>query len=330
MISTRFSRLFGTTHPLVQAGMGGVACAELAAAVSKAGGLGMLGMIGMPPALIRDQIRRTRALTERPFGVNLVPAVMPGGRIDAELDACLEERVAVVSLFWCDPTPFVGRCHAAGARLMLQVGAVEEARGAAAAGVDAIIVQGIEAGGHVRGTVALTALLPAVRDAVGSLPVLASGGIADGRGLAAALALGADGAWVGTRFVASDESAAHSEYKRRLVEAPDGDATTHTTAFAVGWPDAPHRVLRNALTEGAPPPDGTVARVRFGELVVDVPAFSTIPPTIHTEGRTDLMANYAGQGVGLIHEVLPAAAIVERIVAEAEALIGVRLRALLG
>jgi nitronate monooxygenase len=329
MITTRITALLGIRHPVIQAGMGGVARAELAAAVSNAGGMGTLGMIRMPAPFIRAQIGRARSLTDRPFGVNLVPAVMPDTNIDAQLAVCLEEGVPVVSLFWCDAAPYVRRCHAAGVKLMLQVGSVEDAKRAGDAGVDAVIAQGIEAGGHVRGTIALSALLPAVRDVLGGIPILASGGIASGAGLAATLALGADGVWVGTRFVASDEAEAHPEYKRRLVEA-DADQTTHTTLFAIGWPDAPHRVLRNPLTEGATPPDGPIATMRLGEHVIDVPAYATAPPTASTEGRTELMANYAGQGVGLIREVLPAATIVERIVREAEALLRDRLPALVG
>jgi nitronate monooxygenase len=321
MITTRLTRLLEVRHPLIQAGMGGVARAELVAAVSNAGAFGMLGMIRQTPESIREQIRKTRTLTTRPFGVNLVPPVAPPSGFEAQLEVCLEERVSVISLFWCDPAPFVPRCRAAGVRVMLQVGNVQEARRAAAAGVDVIVVQGFEAGGHVRGQVGLLPLLPTVADAVSPLPVVAAGGIADGRGLAAALALGAEGVWVGTRFVASDESDAHTEYKKRLLEASETD-TVYTEMFHVGWPPhSPHRVLRNALTDGSPPPSGPVAQARLGGQTVDVPPFGSATPTVHTEGRTDLMANYAGQGVGLVHNLLPAAAIVEQIVSEAQAII---------
>jgi NAD(P)H-dependent flavin oxidoreductase YrpB (nitropropane dioxygenase family) len=318
MISTRFTKMLGIRHPVVQAGMGGVARAELVAAVCNAGGLGMLGMIRVSPDAIREQIRRTRALTSRPFGVNLVPPVAPVSGVEAQLQICLEERVPVVSLFWCDAGPFAARCHAAGIVVMLQVGSAEEARSAAAAGVDVIVAQGMEAGGHVRGQVGLLPLLPAVVDAVAPTPVLAAGGIVNGRGLAAALSLGAEGVWVGTRFVASAECEAHPDYKKRLIEARETD-TVCSEVFHVGWPPrAPHRVLRNALTDGAPPPSGPIARVQFGDQTVEVPPFSSAPPTIRTEGRTELMANYAGQGVGLIRDIVPAAAIVEQMVCEAE------------
>ncbi len=324
MISTALTTALGIRHPVVQAGMGGAACADLVAAVSNAGGLGTLGMIRRPPAFIRDQIRRTRALTSAPFGVNLVPPVSPPEGLDAQLAVCLEERVRVLSLFWCDAAPFVSRCHEAGIIVMLQVGSADEARRAVDAGVDMIIAQGFEAGGHVRGQVALLPLVEAVVDAVSPTPVIASGGIVDGRGLAAVLALGAAGAWVGTRFVASEESEAHQDYKKRIVGAHETD-TVYTEMFSIGWSNAPHRVLRNLLTEGGTPPSGPVARLKVGDLTLDVPPFAVPGPTIHTEGQTDLMANYAGQGVAGIRDILPAGEIVTRMVAEAETIIRERL-----
>src|SRR5712691_5937594 len=195
MLSTALTRMLSIVHPVIQAGMGGVARAELVAAVSNAGGLGMLGMIRMPPDFIREQIRKTRVLTDRPFGVNLVPPVTPPDGVEVQFAVCLEERVSVLSLFWCDPTPFVERCHSAGIIVMVQVGSGEEARRAVQAGVDIVVAQGVEAGGHVRGSVGLFPLVPTIVDVVDPVPVVAAGGIADGRGLAAALALGAQGVW---------------------------------------------------------------------------------------------------------------------------------------
>jgi NAD(P)H-dependent flavin oxidoreductase YrpB (nitropropane dioxygenase family) len=319
MISTRFTRMLDIRHPVALAGMGGVGRAELAAAVSNAGGLGILGMIRMPPDYIREQIRRTRALTKQPFGVNLVPPCAPApGGVDAQLQVCFEERVPVLSLFWCDAAPYMERCRAAGVAVILQVGSSDEARAAANAGVDVIVAQGTEAGGHVRGQLGLHALLPAVVDAVAPVPVLAAGGIVNGRGLAAAISLGADGAWVGTRFVASEESEAHPDYKKRLLQATGADTVISKTPRVEWPPEAAYRLLRNALTDGAPPPSKPIARVRRGDNFVELPVFTSAPPTVHTEGRTDLMANYASQSVGLIREILPAAAIVERMVSEAE------------
>ena len=321
MISTRLTQMLGICHPIIQAGMGGVARAELVAAVSNAGGLGMLGMVRMTPDFIRDQIQKTRALTKHPFGVNLIQPVAPASGFESQLEVCIEEKVPVVSLFWSDPAPFVQRCHAAGIVVMLQAGSAEEASRAAAAGVDMIVAQGVEAGGHVRGQVGLVPLLPTVVEAVTPVPVIAAGGIVDGRGLAAALALGADGVWVGTRFVASVESEAHAEYKSRLVVASQTDAV-YTEIFHVGWPpNSPHRVLRNPLTEGGSMPPGPVGSIRLGDHNVEVPLFGSAPPTIHTEGRIELMANYAGQGVGLVRNILPAAEIVQQMISEAEVII---------
>jgi NAD(P)H-dependent flavin oxidoreductase YrpB (nitropropane dioxygenase family) len=319
MIATAFTRMFGIRHPVALAGLGGVGRAELAAAVSNAGGLGILGMIRMPPDYIREQIRKTRALTPRPFGVNLVPpAAPPPGGIDAQLEVCLQERVPVMSLFWCDAAPFVERCHAAGMVVILQVGSAKEARAAVDAGVDVIVAQGIEAGGHVRGQLGLMSLLPAVVEAVAPTPVLAAGGIVNGRGLAAALSLGAVGVWVGTRFVASVESEAHPEYKKRLLQATGTDTVISRTPRVEWPPDAAYRLLRNALTDGAVSPSGPIARVRRGDASVELPLFTSAPPTVHTEGQTELMANYASQSVGLIRAILPAATIVEQMVSEAE------------
>jgi nitronate monooxygenase len=321
MISTRFTQKLGIQHPIIQAGMGGVARAELVAAVSNAGGLGMLGMVRMAPDFIRDQIQKTRALTKNPFGVNLIQPLAPVSGFESQLEVCIEERVPVVSLFWSDPAPFVQRCHAARILVMLQVGSAEEATRAAAGGVDIIVAQGVEAGGHVRGQVGLVSLLPTVIEAVTPVSVIASGGIVDGRGLAAALALGADGVWVGTRFVASEESEAHPDYKKRLLAASQTDAI-YTEIFHVGWPpNSPHRLLRNPLTDGGSVPPGPVGSVRAGDRTLEVPAFGSMAPTIHTEGRIELMANYAGQGVGLVHNILPAAEIVKQMVSEAEAII---------
>ncbi len=324
MLHTPLCDLLGIELPILQAGMGGVARAELCAAVSNAGGLGHLGMIRMPPEFIRAQIRRARSLTDRPFGVNLVLAVFD----PAQFEVCLEERVPVLSLFWGDAAPYVPRARAAGIRVLVQVGSVEEARQAVRAGADAVVAQGVEAGGHVRGRTSTLALIPQVVDAVRPTPVVAAGGIADGRGIAAALNLGAAGVWVGTRFVASAESEAHPAYKQRLLAATAED-TVHTELCEYGWPPhSPHRVLRTPLLERwghRPPPPVEQARV-IGEtdragLRVPVTEFSSGCPTIHTTGEVENMALYAGQGVGLIRELLPAAEIVRRLAAEAEALL---------
>ncbi len=278
-----------------QAGLGGVAGPELAAAVSEAGGLGHLGGIRMGASALRAWIRDTRARTAKPFGVNLVP---PGGGADGfegQLAVVLEERPRVLSLFWGDFARVIPRAKAAGILTMVQVGSVAEAIKAARDGADAIIAQGIEAGGHVRGRVGLAALLPAVVDALAPRPVLAAGGIADRRSVRAALALGAAGVWVGTRFAASAESLAHEVYKRRLVEAGTDDAL-YSRGYSYGWGfGAPHRALR------PPARLDPLALVAGGARRNDKPSHAR---------RIRL---YAGQGVGMIREVAPAAEIVRSL-----------------
>ena len=196
--------MLGIDHTIIQAPIGGAAGPALAAAVSGAGGLGTLAMTGWGAEAARRRIQEVRAQTDRPFACNLLLVY----DIAAEFEAMLAERVPVVSLFWGDPAPLVGRIHDAGARLMMTAGSVAEAERAVEAGADIIVAQGWEAGGHVRGTVSTLALVPAVVDAVAPVPVAASGGIADGRGLAAALALGAQAGFIGTRFLAATEARA--------------------------------------------------------------------------------------------------------------------------
>ena len=254
MLTTRLCRELSIEHPILCAPLGGgMAGPELAAAVSEAGGLGLLGMGGVPARVIREQIRDTRRRTSKPFGAGLLLPLLEGG----EVDACIEERVSVLLFFWGDVAPHVEKVKRAGIRVFAQVGSVEEAKAAAAAGVDAIVAQGFEAGGHVRGTTSLMTLIPAVLQAVAPLPVIAAGGIATGRGMLAALGLGAEAVSMGTRFVASEESRAAPEYKQRIVRARAED-TVHTMLFDIGWPDAAHRVIRNkAIDEweaaGSPP-----------------------------------------------------------------------------
>src|SRR5581483_4812827 len=223
-----------------------------------------------------------------------------------------------------------------GKKVIWQCGSAEEALAARRAGADAIIAQGVEAGGHVRGVVTSLALIPQVRDAIGpDVPLVAAGGFADGRGLVAALALGADGAAFGTRFLASVEAAAHPSYKERILAAHAGD-TVHTTLFDIGWPDAPHRVLRTAVVDeweragrpesGKRPGEGEIiVRMRRPEIEVPLVNYTVMPPTDYTEGEIERLAFYAGQSCSLVNELLPAGKIVRRIVAEAVGLISNRL-----
>jgi nitronate monooxygenase len=191
---TPLCRLLGIALPIIQAPIGNATCPALVAAVSNAGGLGMLSVTWRDVATIRQMIREIRQLTDRPFGINLVLHWPPEER----LNACLEEGVPVVSFFWGDPSPYIPVVHAAGAMAMQTIGSAAEARRMRDAGIDILVAQGWEAGGHVWGQVATLPLVPRVVDAVAPAPVVAAGGIADGRGIAAALALGAAGAWHGS------------------------------------------------------------------------------------------------------------------------------------
>ena len=311
-------------YPIFSVGMGGgMAGPGLAAAVSEAGGCGVLGMGGMPAPVVREQIRALRCLTDRSFGVNVILPLLQEGQIEA----CLAERVPLLVLFWGDAAPYVADAHRRGTAVFLQVGSVDEAVAAADAGVDGIIAQGVEAGGHVKSTTALSTIVPAVVEAVAPVPVIAAGGIADGRGVAAALALGAQAVSMGTRFVASEEAQVVAAYKRRIVDGRAED-TLYTTLFDVGWSDAAHRVLRTAAVDeweaagrpapGARPGEGSrVGRMPFAGQSMDVPKYGIFPPLPGFEGDIEQTPLYAGESCRLVHDVKPAGAIVRDVVTEA-------------
>ena len=218
----------GIDLPIIQAPIGGAAGPPLAAAVSNAGGLGTVALTGYNAETARRMIHETRALTSKPFAINFVLAYE--GVFEEAFEVALEERVPAISLFWGDAAPLVDRVHAAGATLLFQVGSVEEARQAVDAGVDIIVAQGWEAGGHVRGDIATLPLVPSVVDAVAPVPVVAAGGICDGRGLAAVLALGAVGASIGTRFLGSEEASMPPEYRDHILRGTAAD-TVNTALF---------------------------------------------------------------------------------------------------
>ena len=289
-------------EPIVLAGMGGVARSELVAAVTHAGGFGFLGMVRESPDLIRSEVAAVRARTSRPFGVNLIPAATKPARLDAELAACIEARVHAVAFFWDLAPDVVARLRDEGILVVCQVGSVEEALAAQAAGADVLITQGLEAGGHVRGGLARDVLLRDVLAAV-ERPVLAAGGITDGRDLAAVLRMGAQGGVVGTAFLATEESFAHGYHKRRIVEA-DG-ATVHTDAFHINWPQGAYvRVLPNSVTRGERgDPHATERQVIGADGERPIYLFSTDSPLRSMTGDFEAMALYAGTGAGRIHDV---------------------------
>ena len=312
----------GIEVPIIQAPMGGAVGPALASAVSNAGGLGMLALWYADAEALRKQIRETRALTSKPFGVNL-NLEFPQ---DERLEVCLAEKVPVISFFWREPGALVRRAKEAGAIVLQTVASANMARRAVESGVDVVVAQGWEAGGHVRGTVATLPLIPAVVDVVGTTPVVAAGGIADGRGLAAVLALGAAGAWIGTRFLASQEATIHPRYRERLLSATEDDTVFLEELFDVGWSKAPHRVLRNNMVEtweaagrlpsGARPGEGEViARSGSeGEIV----RYRCYTPGTDAEGDIDALSLWAGQSVGLVSEIKPAG----EIVAQAQSTLG--------
>jgi nitronate monooxygenase len=338
LLRTELCRLLGIDQPVLSAGIGGGARAELVAAVSGAGGFGVLGASGFPPEVLRDEFDRVRVLTDRPFGINVIIDEDPDA--DAEEDrqfflsqfrAAAEGGATAVVLFWGDPKPFVDEVHVLGLKVLIQVGSVEEAVAAAAAGVDAVIAQGVEAGGHVRGTTSIWELLPATVDAVSPVPVVASGGIGDGAGLARALSLGAQAVSLGTRFVASDECNAHPEYKRRVVASTAADTVYTEDLYDVGWPGAPHRTLRNRTfaeweAAGRPPPgerpgEGTIIGRRRGATgrILEWPRYGNGMTTADFDGDIDYAPLWAGDSCSVVNEIKPAAEIVRDLVGAAEA-----------
>ena len=335
-ISTRLTRAFGLSHPFVNAGMGFVAHPALAAAVANAGGLGMLGATPDPPASLPVMVAELRALTDRPWGVDLICAETGMGPActDEHVDACVALGVPLV-VFHHDPPPrrWVSSLAAAGAQVWMQVSSVALAGAGAELGVDGLVAQGAEAGGHARGTVGLHELIGELRARCPERLLVAAGGIADGAAVAAAIRAGADGVWVGTRLVASVEAHAHPEYQRRLVAAT-GPAVT-TTAFGPEWPGERYRLLptpRVVTSVGhaheSPypgPGPAVIGHTRLfphsANLPYDMPPFSAIPPTPDTSGDWDEMAYPAGNGVGAVCDVRPAAEIVTELMADAHALL---------
>lgn len=309
----------GVDLPVFQAPLGRASTPELVAAVSGAGGLGVCAVTWMAEDEVRRTIREVRELTSAPFGVN----VNLDWGMDTNLDVALEESPAVVSLCWGDPTPFAERVREAGARLFVTIGSAEEARRAEEVGADAVVAQGWEAGGHVCSQVSTMALVPAVADAV-SIPVVAAGGVGDGRGLAAVLALGADAAWVGTRFLLADEAPIHPVYRDLVIEASETD-TVYSTLFDGNWQDAPHRTLRNSTVDLWERSGRSAAGFRPGEgdelaRRVDgspIHRYDSAMPLDTTTGEIEPLSLWAGQDVGLAREVMPAAEIVRELVADA-------------
>jgi nitronate monooxygenase len=318
MIRTSFTDLVGCQIPLQLAPMGLISSPALVRAVVGAGAMGMTGMPGAPADVVADTLDALAADVEGPFGFNVL---MPF--FDPEVLDAAASRVRYVDFYHgaVDAT-LVARAHAGGALAGWQVGDIDEAKAATDAGCDLLIVRGVEGGGRMYGSRALWPLLTEVLDAV-DVPVLAAGGLADGRGLAAAIGSGAAGVRMGTRFLATTEAGAHPDYKAAVVRAMS-DGTVLTDAYGVGWPDkvVSSRVLRSAVDRAeALPGDAIVGRLRTGPTTIEVPRFGFVPPLAGAEGDIEAWALYAGESAGLISSIEPAAAVVERIATQAAALL---------
>jgi NAD(P)H-dependent flavin oxidoreductase YrpB (nitropropane dioxygenase family) len=324
MLSTSITRAFGLTTPIVNAGMAMIARPALAAAVCEAGGLGTVGSDINPPDVLRDLIRQTKALTKRPFGVDLIGDFVTNEHISV----LIEEQVALAIFFWTLPTvEHVERLKQSGVKVWMQIGRVVEAEQAAVLGAEALIVQGAEAGGHNRAEASTMTLFPRIRARFPALPLLAAGGIIDGRTMAAALVLGADAVWCGSRFLASQEAEAHDAYKARVLSADVGD----TAILSIYGPEWPRQAMRAIVNDGA-----RVALGREPEAIDDAsgqiigstilngqkiptPRYSAILPTRDFDGDIEQACLTAGQSAGNIDEILPAGEIVRRMTNGAKA-----------
>ncbi len=307
-LQTPICDLLGIQLPIFQAGMSSYTTPELVAAVSNAGGLGIIGGLSREPDELREEIRKVRELTSRPFGVNHVVSQLDPDAIDVTI----ELRVPVISLAWGKAGEIVRRAHDAGMKVIHQVNTPEEAGRAAADGADVIVAQGGEGGGHV-GAMSTLALVPQVVDVVNGVPVLAAGGIADGRGLAAVLMLGAQGALIGTRFLATPEARGRGHSKDVILNAL-GSQTVASKFFddvlGLRWPGALVRSIRNPLL------DRWAQRQQDWALAAD-----QIRPSLEAAlAAGDFVL--AGESAGLIHDIVPAGELVARIAREAEALLG--------
>lgn len=325
-LHTPVCSLLGCDVPILLAGMGGVARSELVAAVTQAGGYGILGMVRETPELIAQEIAAVRARTDKPFAVNLIPAATNPALLDAELGTCFDHRVPAMCFFWDVVPSAVARAKAAGCLVLHQVGSLAAAQAAQAAGADVLIVQGVEAGGHVHGIAAALVLVEQVVRAT-DLPVIASGGFATGASLIAALALGAQGIHCGTAFLATVESFAHDDHKARVLAATAED-TAHTDIYALNWPpNTPVRVIRNSVVAALGPnlmgnrPDLLAPEVIAEDAGRPLLKYSTDSPLRTTTGNLEAMAVYAGQSAALIDSVPTAADRINAIMAEAQAAI---------
>lgn len=320
-MNPHLSNILGTEKPILSAPMAGAAGPELVAAVCNAGGYGVIPLWGKSAKDVGAGIDALGALTDRNFAVNLNLSFP----YEEQLEMCIRKDIHAVSLFWGMEPAAIARAKAGGLVVLASVGSAGEARVAADAGADVIIAQGWEAGGHVWGQVSTMALVPAVVDAV-DIPVVAAGGIADGRGMAAALMLGASGVWIGTRLLASSEATIHEVYRTRILQASEVDTQWAHDLYDVGWPDAPHRALANSTSQAwmeagcSAPGSRPNEKEQIGQLANGKPVvrYQSYTPLPQTAGDVEAMSLWSGQGVSLVREIMPAAEIVEEIYRDAK------------
>lgn len=319
MLETSFTKLVGCEVPLQQAGMGRIASFELAAAVSEAGGLGMLGThSGITLENYIGILDRLKATT-KPFGVNFLVVDIDAGT--RERIALAATRARVVEFFYGEPdASLIELVHQGGALVCWNTGSVGEALAAVKAGCDMVGVQGVEAGGHVRGTMGLLPLLNEVLEVVDDVPVIAAGGISSGRAMAGAMAAGAAAVRVGTRFVASKEADAHPDYVAALIAAK-GEDTVFGETFSVGWPNAPHRALRSSVEAARAFKGEVVGEYLENDKWLPVPRFQPLGVSKDTRGSIEAMPLWAGQGAGAIKELKAAGDIVRELAQKAEELL---------
>ncbi|USP49454.1 NAD(P)H-dependent flavin oxidoreductase [Alcaligenes faecalis] len=286
------TEMCGVQYPIFLAGMAAISGPQLVAAVANAGGLGVLGGLRLAPLMLRKWLRETRALTDQPFGVNVVPQFGGPEVFEAQFQVILQERPRILSLFYAEDysADMIPRAKDAGMIVMVQTGTAALARKAIAHGADIIVAQGSEGGGHLnRGTIGLMSLLPAILDCAQGRPVLAAGGITTRQDVRAAMSLGASGVLVGTAFLASEESNAHPLYKQKILEASTDD-TEYRTGYSFGWTyGTPHRVIPNRDKWNV------LRLVGGGARAID------------KDRMARKLSLYAGQGVGKIHSIVPAA-----------------------
>ena len=316
---TRLTDMLDIEHPVMLAGMGGVSYSQLVAAVSEAGGIGTFGAAPMRPGQLDDEIAAVHRLTSKPFGVDLLAAIP--GQLEKDVESIVKGGARIFVAGLGVPREIIDVLHKNNVLVGSMCGKVRHAQAALASGCDFVVAQGTEGGGHT-GTVATMALVPQVVDAVGDkIPVVAAGGLFDGRGLAASLALGADGVWMGTRFIATPEAHAPNAYKQTLLELPE-DGTVVSRAYT----GKTCRVVRTEWTQHFE--EHPEELKKFPEQVgVSMNAGANhmgAPPEVEVDPKREFMP--AGQGVGALRELVPAGELVRRIVREAEQVIAAMSR----